>query len=451
MLVGRKTNSQETAPPSEACPRRLAPLGNSILARAGNFSDTFDRLSSGRSNPLDLEVEEILSPVQGVIAGKQVLLFGTNSYLGMNFRSECIHAAQEAAGRYGVGSTASRVAAGNHKLHLMLEAEVAALYGRRDAVVFSTGFMANLGVISTLAREGDAIFIDAHCHASIYDACRLSGAHVRQFRHNDAGDLARLLAESTVPGPNSMVVVEGVYSVWGDVGDLRNIIAVAKQNNAVVVVDEAHAMGIYGNSGRGIAELQGVEEDIDVIVGTFSKSAGVIGGYVVTSLPALRRLRFMARTYLFTASLPPPIIAAAREAVRIIASDRGPRETLWANARKLHAGLGEVGLKPCAAPGPVGSIRMPGLLAGYEFWKAALDRGVYVNLLMPPATPAGEVLLRFSVSAAHTDEHIETALSVFRDVSALLDISSLSCNAPGLVSARNEPLADATAEFNRQG
>jgi 8-amino-7-oxononanoate synthase len=150
----------------------------------------------------------------------------------------------------------------------------------------------------------------------------------------------------------------------------------------------------------------------------------VIGGYVVTNLPALRRLRFMARSYLFTASLPPPIVAAAREAVRILATDRRPRETLWANARKLHTGLGEIGLQPCAPPGPVGSIRMPGLAGGYEFWKAMLDRGVYVNLLMPPATPAGEVLLRFSVSAAHSDEHIETALSVFHEVSALLKIYS---------------------------
>jgi 8-amino-7-oxononanoate synthase len=136
----------------------------------------------------------------------------------------------------------------------MLEAEVAALYGRRDAIVFSTGFMANLGVISALAREDDTIFIDAHCHASIFDACRLSGARILQFRHNDADDLARLFAESAVPGPNSMVVVEGVYSVWGDVSDLRGIVAVAKQHEAVVVVDEAHAMGIYGNNGRGIAE-----------------------------------------------------------------------------------------------------------------------------------------------------------------------------------------------------
>ena len=410
-------------PQPSAAERDFLPSG-SILSRVATFGDSFDRLATDRVNPLTLVLEDVISPVQAVVAGQPTLLFGTNSYLGLNFRAECVHAAQEAAGRHGVGSTASRVAAGNHELHRLLEAEVAAFYGRRDCIVFSTGFMANLGVIATLAREDDAIFVDSHCHASILDACRLSGARVCQFRHNDAGDLARLFAESPCPGPNTLVVVEGLYSVWGDVGDLNGIVAVAKQNEAVVVVDEAHAMGMYGDNGRGIAELQGVEKDVDVIVGTFSKSVGVIGGYAVTNLPALRRLRFMARSYLFTASLPPPIVAAAREAVRIIASDRRPRECLWANARKLHAGLVGIGLSPCAAPGPVGSIRMPGLAGGYQFWKAALDRGIYVNLLMPPATPAGEVLLRFSVSAAHSDEHIETALSVFRDVSAALKLTA---------------------------
>lgn len=391
----------------------------SILGRAGAFGASFDRLAGGRINPLSLVIEEVLSPVTAVIGGKSVLLFGTNSYLGMNFRSECIRAAQDAAERFGVGSTASRVAAGNHALHRALEQDVAAFHGSRDAVVFSTGFMANLGVISALAREGDALFIDAHCHASIFDACRLSGARSYQFRHNDAADLARVMAVSGAPGSNSLVVVEGVYSVWGDVGDLRGIVEVCKRQGAVVIVDEAHAMGMYGENGRGIAEQQGVQDDVDVVVGTFSKSVGLIGGYAVSSRPELRQLRFMARPYLFTASLPPPIVAAAREAVRIMAGDLQPRKRLWANAGRLHAGLCEIGLTPCAPPGPVGSIRMNGLVGGYEFWKAALDRGVYVNLLLPPATPAGEVLLRYSVSSAHTDEHINQALSVLREIATI--------------------------------
>lgn len=397
--------------------------GPSILSRANAFGTSFERLSGGRLNPLSLVIDEIVSPVEAVIGGRRTLLFGTNSYLGMNFRPECIRAAQQAAQQHGVGSTASRVAAGNQALHRNLEKDVAAFHGAEDAIVFSTGFMANLGVISALVRDGDAVFLDAHCHASIIDACRLSGAQVTLFRHNDSEDLARLLRESNVPGPNTLIVVEGVYSVWGDVGDLKGIVRVAKDHGAVVIVDEAHALGMYGAHGRGAAEEQRVEADVDIVIGTFSKSVGLIGGYAVCRRPELRQLRFMARPYLFTASLPPPIVAAARQAIRIIATDPVPREAMWSNAAKLHAGLSGIGLAPCAAPGPVGSIRMNGLTGGYEFWKAALDRGVYVNLLLPPATPAGEVLLRFSVSAAHTDEHIDTAVSVLREVSAALKVA----------------------------
>lgn len=423
MIEGQTLYSDDTEQSSDVGLRPDDSPDGSILSRCGVFGDSFDRKARGIINPLTVQIEDMLGPVQAVIAGNPVLLFGTSSYLGLNFHPECIQAAQEAARRYGVGSAASRVAVGNHKLHLMLEADIAALHGRRDAIIFNTGFTANLGVITALARNGDAIFIDSHCHASIIDACRLSGARVRKFRHNDAGDLARLFGQSAIPGPNTLIVVEGVYSVWGDVSDLKSIVTVAKQNDAVVMVDETHAMGTYGANGCGIAELQGVAEHIDVIVGSLSKSVGVIGGYATTDLPALRRLRFQARSYLFTASLPPPVLAAAREALRILATDRYLREIVWANSRKLCAGLIKTGLGLCAAPGPVGSIRMPGLVVAYGFWKAMLDRGIYLNLMMPPATPADEVVLRFSVSAAHTDEHIETALSAFREVFALHESS----------------------------
>ncbi len=396
--------------------------GVGILARAAAFGDSLDRLAAGRENPLDLVIEDTLDAVHAVIHGRPMLMFGTNSYLGLNFHPDCIGAAVAAAKRYGTGSTASRVAAGNHRLHTLLEADVAALHGRNDAIVFSTGFMANLGVISALARKEDAIFIDAHCHASIFDACRLSGARVSTFRHNDSRDLDRLFAESEVPGAQTLVVVEGLYSVSGDLGELRGIASVAKRHSAVTVVDEAHALGIYGRHGRGVAEHLDVEDDIDVIVGTFSKSVGVIGGYAVSNAPALRAMRFMARPYLYTASLPLPVVAAAREAIRLIATDSTLRDALWRNARTLHAGVSALGLRLAAPPGPVGCIGMGGVTAGYGFWRALLDRGVYVNMLVPPATPTGEVALRLSVSAAHTAEHIEMAVSAFRDAAASLGV-----------------------------
>ncbi|MDQ0467281.1 aminotransferase class I/II-fold pyridoxal phosphate-dependent enzyme [Labrys wisconsinensis] len=372
----------------------------------------FDRSTGGALTPLSVVIDQVLGPVRALIEGRPTLMFGTNSYLGLNFEESCVEAATEALRRFGAGSTASRVASGNQKLHVDLEKAVAALYGRSDAIVFSTGFMANLGAIGGLVREGDAIALDAHCHASIFDACRLSGAKVATFRHNDAADLQRVMAASGVAPARTLVVTEGVYSVLGDVADLPAIVAVTRGSGAVLLVDEAHSLGLYGAHARGVAEAQGVEDDVDVIVGTFSKSVGVVGGYCVTSDRAFRTLRFAARPYLYTASLPPPVVAAAHRAIDLIRDDASRRDKAWRNARAFHAGLVALGLPPSAPPGPVGAVRMPGIKPGLDMWRALLTAGVYVNMLIPPATPNGEVVLRYSVSAAHEPEDIETALAV---------------------------------------
>lgn len=401
----------------------MSTSANGILERADRLGGSLERLAGSRTNPLSIVVDDVVDAVTAVVGGRRTLMFGTNSYLGLNFHPACIEASVDAARHYGTGSTASRVAAGNHHLHMLLEQDIASLYGQREAVVFSTGFMANLGVISALVRKGDTILVDAHCHASIFDACRLSGARVETFAHNDCSDLESRFASSPVPGPQTLVICEGLYSVRGDLGDLKGLTAVARRHGAVVIVDEAHSLGIYGRHGRGIAEHLGVEADVDVIVGTFSKSVGGIGGYAVSDSKALRALRFMSRPYLYTASLPPPIVAAAREAIRLIATEPKLREDLWRNARALHDGLAAIGIRSCADPGPVGSIRMSGMVAGYEFWKALLDRGIYVNLLIPPATPDGEVVLRFSVSAAHTSDQIRTAIDAIAAVSQSLKVA----------------------------
>jgi 8-amino-7-oxononanoate synthase len=387
-----------------------------VLKRAGQFGDSVDRLAGGHLNPFEIVIEKVLGPVETMIAGRRTTMFGTNSYLGLNFHPDCIKAAQETVGQYGTGSTASRVAAGNHAMHVALERDIADFFDLPNAVIYSTGFMANLAVISALAREGDAIFLDAHSHASIFDAAKLSGAQVQTFAHNNPADIERLFRESRIPASRTLVVLESVYSVWGDVGDLKEIVAVAKRHGAFVIVDEAHGMGAYGKRGRGITEELGLEKDVDILVGTFSKSVGVIGGFSVSNHPELRRLRLMARPYLYTASLPLPLVASARTAVNIIANQPALRERLWRNAKQFHDGLHAIGLDVCAAIGPVGSIRMRGVKGGHEFWKGLLDRGVYVNMLLPPATPNGEVLLRFSVSAAHTPEQIAGALAVFGEV-----------------------------------
>lgn len=421
---GLATAGSSSAEPGERTVVQLAAVraGNSdVLRRAGQFGDSFDRITAGEINPFSIVIDEPLGPVEAVIGGRRTIMFGTNSYLGLNFHPDCVRVAGEALARYGTGSTASRVAAGNHALHVALEQDICEFYDCKEAVIYSTGFMANLGVISGLAREGDAIFLDAHSHASIFDAARLSGAEVRTFAHNDPADIERLFQESKIPAARTVVVLESVYSVWGDVGDLRSIVAAAKRRGALVVVDEAHGMGIYGKRGRGIVEHLGLENEVDVIVGTFSKSVGVIGGFSVTRHSALRALRLMARPYLYTASLPLSIVASAREALRIISTMPELRAALWKNAEAFHSGLRALGLDVCSAVGPVGSIRLKGVKNCHNFWKGLLARGVYVNMLVPPATPNGEIVLRFSVSAAHTSAHIETALATFGEVARSLE------------------------------
>lgn len=388
-----------------------------ILRRVASLGDLIDRSVTGPVHPLRVQIDRIDSPVHAVIDGKPTTLFGTNSYLGLNFDPRCIAAAEEALHTCGTGSTASRVASGNQLGHAELERSIAELYGRPDAIVFSTGFMANLGSIGGLAAEGDLILYDAFCHASIIDACRASGATFKPFRHNDPADLKRMLDEAAVPASRILVVLEGLYSVWGDVGTVKDLAEVAKAHGALVLVDEAHGLGIYGDHGRGVTEAQGAEHLVDAIVGTFSKSVGVIGGYCVTSHPALKALRFLARSYLYTASLPPAVVASARTAIGIIGSEPELRTDLWRKAERFGQGVRQLGYTLSADPGPVGAIKMRGLVQGLTFWRELLQRGIYVNLLVPPATPGGEVLLRFSVSAAHSDADIDRFLDVLGEMS----------------------------------
>lgn len=391
-----------------------------ILQRSRLFAEALERGAGAGSNPLNIVIDDVLGPVHAVIEGRRTLMFGTNSYLGLNFDPRCMAAAEAALRHYGTGSTASRVASGNQSLHMALENALLALYDATDAVVFSTGFMANLGAVCGLVKEGDAILLDAHCHASLFDACKLSGATTKTFRHNDAAHLDQILREQTVPPERTLVIVEGLYSVWGDVGALAALMRVARDHGAVTIVDEAHSLGIFGARGRGVAEAQGIEDLVDVVVGTFSKSVGVIGGYAVTRRPELRKLRFQARPYLYTASLPPAVVAAAAEAIRIIGSEPERREQLWRNAEMLAAGLRSLDLRLTAPAGPVGAIILPGIKAGLEIWRTLIARGLYVNLLIPPSTPGGEVLLRYSVSAAHTPADIAAAIEIIGETMAAL-------------------------------
>lgn len=364
------------------------------------------------TNPLAVRMEKILSPTRAVIAGKESILLGTNNYLGLTFDDEALAQATATLAQSGTGSTGSRVANGNYTVHEALEKQLAGFYGTRHAMLFTTGYQANVGFISAIAGKDDILLIDADSHASIYDGCKLGNATVIRFKHNDAADLEKRL-QRLPAGRNKLLIVEGIYSMIGDIAPLKDLVAVAKKYGCYIMVDEAHSLGVLGKTGRGLVEESGLEKEVDFIIGTFSKSVGTIGGFCVSNHDVLEAIRITARSYIFTASLPPSVVVAASVNLRHIAEKPELRAALWRNAEHLYQGLIGLGYDVGPQKTPVIGIRMPSVAHGLHAWNRLLENGVYVNLAVPPATPKGLCLLRCSVCALHTPEDIDTVLSVF--------------------------------------
>jgi 8-amino-7-oxononanoate synthase len=378
-----------------------------------------DVVSSGGLVPFGVTVERLLSPTEGLVAGRRVILGGTNNYLGLTFEPACIEAGVAALRSEGTGTTGSRMANGSYAGHLALEHELADFYGWSQAIVFSTGYLANLGMISALTGPGDVLVIDGDCHASIYDGCRLSGAEVIRFRHNNAADLDRRLGRLGERAHTALVIVEGIYSMLGDQAPLGDIVAVKNRHGAMLMVDEAHSLGVLGANGRGLCEAAGVMDDVDFVVGTFSKSLGGVGGFCVSPHAELGLVRYASRPYIFTASPSPATIASTRAALAALRSHPQLRQRLWHNVSRLHGGLTTLGLPPAAEPSPVLAVLRGSRDQALADWQALLDAGVYVNLMVPPATPGGISLLRCSISAAHTDAQIDQILNAFRALPGL--------------------------------
>ncbi len=390
-----------------------------LLDKFKPLQEARDRLEALKIEPFNVTVEKILSPTEAIVAGRRVILAGTNNYLGLTFHPECIAAAIKALQEEGCGTTGSRMANGNYAEHQALEREFAEFYRKPYGVVFSTGYLANLALLSTLAGEGDVILLDADCHASIYDGCRMSQAEIIRFRHNDVEDLAKRLRRLKERTSRTLIVVEGIYSMLGDIAPLKEIAALKQEFGAYLLVDEAHSLGVLGEHGRGLAEAEGVEDQVDFIVGTFSKSLGGIGGYCVSSHRELDILRYAARPYIFTASSSPAAIAATRVALSLLRDGKDLREKLWQNAQRFYQGLKSLGLNLGPRLSPVIAILLgDSREQALRIWYALLQRGVYVNLVMPPATPDQRCLLRCSMSAAHSSEQIEILLSAFAQIFA---------------------------------
>lgn len=353
-------------------------------------------------------MDEVHSATSATIQGRRVVLAGTNNYLGLTFDARCRAAAIHAIETLGTGTTGSRMASGNYRGHRELEEAIASAYGWPSAIVFSTGYQANLGTLSALAGADDYLLVDADSHASIYDGCRLSAATTIRFRHNDPEDLNRRLARLGDEARQALVVVEGLYSTLGDRAPLAEIADVKRRHGAWLMVDEAHSFGVFGKRGLGLSEELGILADVDFVVGTFSKSLGGVGGFCVSRHPELDLLRMASRPYIFTAAPAPAVIAATREALIRVLEGTDLRERLWRHANRLHAELQRQGYRiGSETPGPVAALIFSERETAIGHWQGLLDAGIYTNLMIPPAAPSGKFIVRISLSAAHSDEDID--------------------------------------------
>ena len=371
-------------------------------------------LATGVTDPFSLVMEKVLSPTRAICNGRETILLGTYNYMGMTFDPDVIAAGKQALDEFGSGTTGSRVLNGTYAGHRACEDALKEFYGLDHAMVFSTGYQANLGIISTIAGKGDYIVLDIDSHASIWDGCKMGDAEVVPFKHNDIDAMEKRLRR--IPeGAGKLVILEGVYSMLGDIAPLAEMIAVAKKYGAMVLVDEAHSMGFIGPNGRGVAEAQGVLDQVDFVIGTFSKSVGTVGGFCVSNHPKFEIMRLVCRPYVFTASLPPSVVATAATSIRKLMHGGAKREHLWENSQRLHGGLTALGftLGTETPQSAIVAVIMPDLERGAMMWEALLREGLYVNLARPPATPANMTLLRCSLCAEHSEEQVGTILGMF--------------------------------------
>ncbi|HKY80765.1 MAG TPA: aminotransferase class I/II-fold pyridoxal phosphate-dependent enzyme [Sphingobium sp.] len=371
-------------------------------------------LETGLTDPFNLVMEKVESPTVAICNGRRTILLGTYNYMGMTFDPDVVAAGKQALDDFGSGTTGSRVLNGTYAGHKAVEQALKDFYAMDHAMVFSTGYQANLGIISTIAGKDDYIVLDIDSHASIYDGCKMGDAQIVPFRHNDIDALEKRLKR--IPeGAGKLVVLEGVYSMLGDVAPLKEMVTVSKANGAMVLVDEAHSMGFIGDHGRGVAEAQGVLDDVDFVIGTFSKSVGTVGGFCVSNHPKFEVLRLVCRPYVFTASLPPSVVATAATSIRKLMHAGEKRVHLWKNSRRLHKGLTDLGFKlgtetPQSA---IIAVILTDQTQAVAMWQALLELGLYVNMARPPATPAGTFLLRCSLCAEHSDEQVGLIIGMF--------------------------------------
>ncbi len=356
------------------------------------------------------------SPGTMVIAeGREVIMIGSNNYLGLTDHPKVKEAIHEAVDKYGSGCTGSRFLNGTLDIHVKLEEELAEFMVREAALVFSTGFQTNLGTISTLVGKDDTIFGDRSNHASIVDGCRLSFGEFKKYKHNDMTDLERLLEKNGDSG-GKLIATDGVFSMEGDIADLPNIVSLASKYNARVMVDDAHSIGVLGNNGRGTAEHFGLESKVDIVMGTFSKSFASLGGFIVADEEIIHYIKHHSRALIFSASPPPAAVAAVRATLRILRSEPERRSRLWDITNRMHGEFRSMGFNIGATQTPIVPIIIGEDMKTFSFWKSLTEAGLFTNPIISPAVPPGQALIRTSYTATHTDDQLDRVLQVFHDV-----------------------------------
>jgi len=375
-----------------------------------------DEMKAAGCYPYFRVVESSQEP-EVVCEGRRMIMLGSNNYLGLATHPKVKRAAIDAVHRYGAGCAGSRVLNGTLDLHTRVEERLARFFRRDAALAFTSGYQANLGVISALVGRDDVVVVDRLAHASIFDACHLARAEVRRFRHNNAQSLDAVLGALGTRA--KLVAIDGVYSMTGDIAPLPEILAVCRKHRARLLVDDAHGLGVLGKTGRGTAEHFGLEQDVDIIVGTTSKSVPGVGGFVVGDEEVIQFVKHCSRPLIFAAAAPPSALASVLAGLDVIEDEPELRERLWANTRKIQRGFAKLGLDTGASQTPIVPVLTGDRDRAFVMYQALSEDGIFVNPVVPPAVPPNACLIRTSYMATHTDAQLDRVLAAFERASAL--------------------------------
>ena len=404
---------------------RLVQNSPMAIDKASDLFEKCDRFTKAKElihagmYPYFRVIESAQDP-EVVIDGKKMIMVGSNNYLGLTNHPLVKEQAIEAIKKYGSGCAGSRFLNGTLDIHVKLEEKLAGFIRKEAALVFSTGFQVNLGVISAITGKDDVIIIDKMDHASIIDGCRLSYADVIKFRHNDMADLERILKENKQR--KKMIIVDGVFSMEGDIVNLPEVVSLASKYSARIMVDDAHGIGVLGKTGRGTAEHFGLENEVDLIMGTYSKSLASIGGFIAGEERVVHYIKHFARALIFSASPPPASVAAVSAALDVIDNEPERLEKLWANTWKIHNGFKVLGFEIGPTQTPIIPILVGDDLKAFTMAMMLQQEGIFANVAVSPAVATGKALIRTSYMATHTDEHLDRVLTAFEKVGRSLGI-----------------------------